>query len=358
MSFSITMPPQKRCVAPSFRAIQRARDSAQTMRSAFRLVQSSHCGRNPGSRGRPARSKANEKPLKLEVVTLVEVWTSLSSSWAEAVRRLGGASLRITWPPPCKSGRSRGQKRDFRDKLLRSETLAPDPPPPAPILMCGRVKTWYLNLELASHQEALEKYVHDMKPAQGTNGVHIHTSPMCYPFSHPQHLNLARGVDISEHHAAGVRRLDFARRVHRAHEHRAKSAVGKWTRSHEQPERSSVDFSRRPYNALRDFPWALGELETRSLVRGCAAGLAACVDGTQLPVYKAWVFESDNEALHMALRPLRWCRRDHSHAQTIPGRVEEGQAPVARASVKASEKYPFFLGCVLGVGICYAPANT
>lgn len=350
------MPPKKRRDALSPSVVDKAVVSAQSMRTAFRVVQSSHNNRKLGKRGRPAKSAADTVTLKLNVITLVEVWASRRSAFAEAVRRLGGASLRISWPPPpTKRGNALGKKRNVRGQQLTKEEPAPPQPPP---LQRGCARIWYLNLELRSHQQVLEDFVYRIQPVSETNGVHIHTSPMCYPFSHPQHLSLARGVDNSHEHAAGVRRLCFARRLHRVHKSRSLTETGSRTASHEQPERSSVDFTRRPYIAQRDFPWALGACETRSVVRGCAAGLTSIVNGKKLAIKKAWVFESDSSPLHMALSPFRWCSGDHVHAQTIPSKPEVGQPQSARTSTKGNENYPFFLGCALGVGVCYEPATA
>ncbi len=295
--------------------------------------------RRVGARGCQANATVT---VAFALITLVEIWCSTGSSFAKAVAQMGGAALRVCWPPP-RPGRKkarRGRKAAV-GRPLDQET----PPSEAPKLKAGsKPKVWFLNLDWESHRAALLAFLRVLKPAPRTRSLHIHTSPPCHMFANPQRLNIGRGIFNWDNHATALVRLRFARSIHRILRGRRKALTCTCVSSHEQSLRSSVDLV-KDYDPDSDFPWAVGKRMRRVPVNGCMVGR---VSDAGLPVYKGWDFECDSVTFLKGLKSFH-CAGGHQHHPTIWSREEreDPQSALPQLSTRSLENYTPYLGCLL-----------
>ena len=177
----------------------------------------------------------------------------------------------------------------------------------------------------------------------------MHTSPPCTFASKGQRINVGLGRDLKATFTNVLLLLDFCRSLHVQWRSKAFRREVRVTASHEQASYASTSLALAslPHSEHRGigpgFPWAVAEGTRRVCVNAAAVGLRDRTTGSL--VHKCWTFETDDDLLWRVLRSYRQTPPD---AETMPVWRCYGKPG---AGAKASEKYPFFLGCLLGASV-------
>ena len=201
---------RKRAAAP-WRAANAAA-SNHVLRWALRCLNAAINGMELGNH---SRNRGQE--VHLEFATTVEVWAGTRSTFTRESYELGNAAVRVVAPSAHMRARPGGAPWN---------------------LELGRAYTWPLDLQKPAHAKKLMEYVRKVKPAPGSNSMHLHTSPPCGTFSPVQRIVKGRGGKPRTPWPIALQRLEFARRLHRAWSRRA--SPGRLSSSHEQAKDCTI----------------------------------------------------------------------------------------------------------------------
>ena len=297
-------------------------------------------------------------------ITLIEVCCSRTSKFARSVQRLGGAAIRVTWPP-CSDRAKDWQRRwinewrpkeDIQRRFLKASGIERGPTGwstrDCPYSGCWRHRTWFLNIDWPVHKRALLERIQKISAVPPSTVAVLHTSPECRMFSCTQAINVARGCYSTTDHRRAMARLAYIRKLHAVWQLPRPRKRGRRISLHEQPPAARVDWGRKKKSraarrgVVDPWPWAVGQHCPRSNVNACMVGVRGKCGR---PVYKGWTFECNEPLFHRALHGFS-CSRNHVHAKTKLA-VSKSSVRTSSSSkitqLKTLENYPNALATLL-----------
>ena len=227
----------------------------------------------------------------------IEVCTETNNKLALALGHVGPV-LKV-----CLPRRNVYAGKERRRKLC---THAPPPPPKLPQKGCV---TWRLDLRVASHQDALRRYIATCHIPKGTQLAYQHFSPPCTWVQPGIRVNIAKGADLEQTCEDGAALLSFCRELAKIWIRRGAQEDIQFVASAEQTSRSSTAPALRllPQKKRKritiGYPWMLHHRGPRVSVCGGALGLADQISRTY--VNKRWTLEATSATLLRLLRRYR-----------------------------------------------------
>ena len=248
-------------------------------------------------------------------VTLIEAPAFSGSALSRINALLGGASLRVVEPGPNSP-----------------QQLTP------PTLVLGQVVEWPLDLSTSAGSGAFESYLSSVEPLHGTDLVHLHVSPPCTGTSIVnRNINKNKlSKATSDYHVLCRQMVGHAKRHMEAFRKGNRSFLrSKFRRSSSAEQPRNASLPGRRYSSRKTQFYRKPQMHC--LVSGCICGAHGSDPRTpeqDLPVCKAWMFQTDHPVLAGCLSHLR-CPKNHVSMKTF---VEHRSQPFCRLSRTAS--YP------------------